>query len=180
MLEYNNIIEAAKRRLAISETTTPQVLTEGEVLSLVSDWYQAAQNMYQNDTRAKELTPQLLERRKKFLIDTEQSLKLKKQEMLAFNQYDSVRPIVKGILNRAGLDLDIKGQSYGLLCPSTRKRKVDGGLFTNRSLRSSLSSSQSSAALGKPQGTLLGAKRRGKAMPTLIEAINSIESIMPH
>ncbi|WP_417624018.1 DUF6538 domain-containing protein [Paremcibacter congregatus] len=126
MVEYQRTIDAAESKLnAVAHSTASQDLSESQILSLVSDWYQNAKAMYQHDSRAKALSSEMIENRKKFLADAEDALRLKKQEMLAYNQYDSVRPIVAGILKRAGVSLDVNGQSYGLLCQTVLRAWVN-------------------------------------------------------
>jgi len=125
MQEFTNIIERAERRLAEVQTMLPRELTDGEVMVLVSDWYKTAKSMYQHNVRPREITPELIEQRNAFLIDTEASLKRKKEEKLAFNQFDTIQPIVQGILKRAGTELDKESQSYHLLCHTVLRAWVN-------------------------------------------------------
>lgn len=116
MLEFNNTIEEAERRLAAIEATKPRELTQGEVMGFVSDWYQAALRTHQEDARPKSYDSDSVQQHKERLESAERSLRLKQEVHLAQNQYGMVAPIARRILNKAGIEVDTSGDSFGFLC----------------------------------------------------------------
>jgi len=114
MLEYNNIVEAAERRLETLEAIKPRELTQSEVMEFVSGWYQTMLPSYQGNVRPKAFDSDSVARHKSRIESLEASIKHRQEVYLAQNQYGTVMPFARRILQKAGLDTD--SQSFGLLC----------------------------------------------------------------
>ena len=112
MQAFHNAVQAAKGRQMEAE---PRRLGEGEITLLVAQWYRAAQAGFSTDPRPRQLDPQQREARRRFMDAEAESLKGKRAQ-LAEGNYDRLYPIVDGLLDRAGLNVDREDPSFGTLC----------------------------------------------------------------
>jgi integrase len=112
MQAFHNAVEAAKGRQLEAE---PRRLGEGEITLLVAQWYRAAEAGFATNPRPRQLDPQEREERRKFIEAEAEALKGKRAQ-LAEGSYERLYPIVNGLLERAGLNVDRQDPTFGVLC----------------------------------------------------------------
>ncbi|QUD86233.1 site-specific integrase [Phenylobacterium montanum] len=93
----------------------PRPLGEGEITLVVARWFRDAQGAFKVDARPKQFDPQAIAQRRDHLARVEQRLAAQR-ERLGLGDYTTLYPIVEGVLERAGLNVDRDDPSFGLLC----------------------------------------------------------------
>jgi len=120
--EYQNRIDAARARL---REETPRPLSDGEIMMLVADWYREAERIYHRDPRphgvGSDFSPG---ERAQLLADLKERLAFRRRE-LAERRYDTIRPIVDDLIERARINPDRDDPSFWRLC-ETVMRAVNG------------------------------------------------------
>jgi integrase len=110
--EFQGRVEAAKARQLES---SPRPLGTGEVTLLVSRWFEQAQAAFHPSTKPRQLDVQERQERRS-AIERQEAQLARKRTQLGEGDYNTLYPLVDGLLDRAGLKVDREDPSFGLLC----------------------------------------------------------------
>lgn len=119
LVEYQNIVNEAKRKQAALDALAPEEpaeLNDRDVMAMAASWYKQAMRNHQDDVRPKELSSENIEDREAFIARSEAEIVYRKKKQLGDNQYGSITPIVNTLLTKANIKIDRKSPIYQLLC----------------------------------------------------------------